>query len=254
MRRPFRVVLVLVLFAMPGCDGEADAGGRTEIVVFAAASLAPAFARLGDGFETANPGARVTFNFGPSDGLAEQIASEGTADVFASASQRWMDEVEASVGALHRFDFARNSLVVITPAANPAGIRTLEDLAAPGIQVVLAAEGVPAGDYAREALADAGALEAVLANVVSNEEDVAAVVARVEAGEADAGIAYASDSSPAAGRDVLAIPIPGDVVATYPIAMIAGTQRPELARAFVHHVISAEGLATLERFGFLPPP
>ena len=135
----------------------------------------------------------MTFNFGSSGDLAASIESEGTADVFASASGTYMDEVSDKVGVTGRADFVQNKLVIITPPDNPANITSLEDLANPGVQVVLAAEGVPVGDYARQALDSAGLTDAVLANVVSNEEDDASVVAKITAGEADAAIVYVSD-------------------------------------------------------------
>jgi molybdate transport system substrate-binding protein len=119
---------------------------------------------------------------------------------------------------------------------------------------VLAAEGVPAGDYAREVLANAGIADEAEANVVSNEEDNAAVVAKIVASEADAAIVYESDVSAAAGNDVAAVEIPDDVnvVATYPIAVVEGSANAELAAAFVRYVLGPAGQAALEDYGFLP--
>jgi molybdate transport system substrate-binding protein len=209
---------------------------------------------MGTDFEAANPGTIVTFNFGPSDGLAGQIASEGTADVFASASATWMDAAAKDPGVSDRTDFVKNRLVIITPPDDPAGVSSIDDLANPGVQLVLAAEGVPVGDYAREALDSAGIQKDALANVVSNEEDDASVVAKVSAGEADAGIVYTSDVSGAAGNDVRAVPVAANVnvIATYPIAVVTGSQNADLASAFVTYVTGTEGQATLETFGFEP--
>jgi molybdate transport system substrate-binding protein len=249
-----RLVLGLALLALvlPACGGEE---GPRELTVFAASSLGAAFDELGTAFEAQHEGVTVTFNLGPSDGLAAQIASEGTADVFASASQTWMDAVAQDPGVDGRVDVATNRLVVVTPPDDPAGVATIEDLAEPGVQVVLAAEGVPVGDYAREALENAGIADAVLANVVSNEEDNASVVAKVAAGEADAAIVYTSDVSAAAANDVRAVEIPADVnvVASYPIATVVGTERGDLATAFVDLVTSDEGQAILRAYGFGPP-
>lgn len=223
-----------------------------ELTVFAAASLTEAFREIAGDFELASEGVDITLNTGPSDGLAAQIRSEGTADVFASASQDWMDAVVRSPGVLSLEDFARNRLIVIMPPDNPAGIDTFADLALPGVQLILAAEGVPAGDYARAALRNADILDPALANVVSNEEDVSSVVAKVAAGEADAGIAYVSDVSVAANNDLASVEIPDDVnvVATYPIAIVAGTEEPELARDFIGWLSTAQGKAVLEDYGF----
>ena len=197
----------------------------------------------------------MTFNFGPSDGLAGQIESEGTADVFASASATWMDDVQDKVGVTDRADFAKNRLVVITPSDNAANVRSLADLGRAGVLVVLAAEGVPVGDYARQALDAAGISNDVEANVVSNEQDDASVVSKITAGEADAAIVYSSDVTDQVAPDVTAIEIPDDVnvIATYPIAVVEGAAQPDLAAAFVAYVIGQEGQATLAQFGFLPP-
>jgi molybdate transport system substrate-binding protein len=241
-----------------GCSEDATtsppAADAEEVTVFAASSLTGAFEEIATGFETANPGTGVLFNFGPSDGLAAQIQSEGVADVFASASQSWMDEVEDDPGVEGRIDFVTNRLVLVTPPDNPAAIESLEDLTTPGVQLVLAAEGVPVGDYSREMLANAGIANEALANVVSNEADNASVVAKVEAGEADAAIVYTSDVSEAAGTDLTAFEIPDDVnvIATYPIAVVVGGQS-ELGRAFVDHVLGSEGQAVLQEFGFGAP-
>jgi molybdate transport system substrate-binding protein len=247
----------LVLAACGSADGGGSNGDEgVELVVFAASSLTDAFTQIGNDFEAANGGVTVTFNVGSSGDLAAQIASEGTADVFASASQSYMDDLASDPGVSGRVDFVRNELVVITPPDNPADVRSFEDLGTPGVQVVLAAEGVPVGDYAREALDGAGISEAVMANVVSNEEDNASVVAKIVSGEADAAIVYASDVTSEVAPDVVAVEIPDDVnvIATYPIAVVAGTAHADLAQAFVDHVTGPEGQATLADFGFLPLP
>jgi molybdate transport system substrate-binding protein len=242
----------------PG-DGDNSSSASTpavELTVFAASSLTAAFTQMGTDLEAANTGTTVTFNFGSSGDLAASIESERTADVFASASGTYMDEVSDKVGVTGRADFVQNKLVVITPPDNPANITSLEDLAEPGVQVVLAAEGVPVGDYARKALETADLTDAVLANVVSNEEDDASVVAKITAGEADAAIVYVSDVTSAVAPQVNAVAIPDDVnvIATYPIAVVTGTSNTETAQAFVDYVTGSEGQATLAEFGFLPPP
>jgi molybdate transport system substrate-binding protein len=223
-----------------------------ELTVFAASSLGDAFTEIGGAFEETNPGTSVIFNFGPSDGLAGQIQSEGSADVFASASGTWMDAVAEEPGVEGRTDFVTNRLVVITPTDNPAGVASIDDLANPGLQLVLAAPGVPVGDYSRESLDAVGILADAEANVVSNEEDNASVVAKIVAGEGDAAIVYESDVSQAAGNDVTSIEIADDVnvIATYPIATVVGAAHPDQAAAFVAYVTGPEGRATLERFGF----
>lgn len=238
-----------------GASGSAS-GATTELTVFAASSLTAAFTQIGSDFEAANPGTTVTFNFGSSGDLASTIESEGTADVFASASGTYMDDVSDKVGVADRADFVQNKLVVITPPDNPANIASLQDLATPGVQVVLAAEGVPVGDYARQALDTAGIKSDVLANVVSNEEDDASVVAKIIAGEADAAIVYVSDVTSAVAPQVAAVNIPDafNVIATYPIGVLSTSTHADLAHAFVKYVTAGTGATTLSDFGFLPPP
>ena len=259
------VIAVCAVVGLAGCSDDtpsaaggstsSDAAQATELTVFAGSSLTTAFESLAADFEAEHPGVTVTFNFGPSDGLAAQIGSEGGADVFASASQTWMDDVEDTTGVTGRADFVTNELVVITPPDDPAGISSLEDLGAEGVQVVLAAEGVPVGDYARESLQSARIDDAVLENVVSNAEDDAAVVATITSGEADAGIVYASDITADVAPEVRAIEIPDDVnvTATYPIAVVQDAADAELAQVWVDFVTTGEGQERLvSEFGFLP--
>jgi molybdate transport system substrate-binding protein len=258
------ILALSLALSMVACSSD-DGGGSgtttpteaapTELTVFAASSLTAVFQdRIGPDFEAAHPGTTVTFNLGASDTLAGQIQSEGTADVFASASGTWMDAVEKDPGVTDRSDFVRNRLVIITPPDNPADITSIDDLATPGVQLVLAAKGVPVGDYAREALDNAGIASQAEDNVVSNEEDNASVVAKIVAGEADAAIVYESDVSTAAGNDVNAVTIPKDVnvIATYPIAVVDGAPNADLASEFVDYVTGTEGQASLEEYGFEP--
>ena len=265
MKRLFAALLATTLLMAACSDGDgrsedtsasaAAPAETTELTVFAASSLTAVFQdAIGPAFEDANPGVTVSFNVGASDALAGQIQSEGTADVFASASGTWMDEVEKDPGVSDRTDFAMNRLVIITPPDNPADIQSVDDLATPGVQLVLAAEGVPVGDYAREALDNAGILEGALDNVVSNEEDNASVVGKITASEADAAIVYTSDVSDAAGNDVNAVTIPEDVnvIATYPIAVVEGALNAAVAADFVAYVASSDGQATLKEYGFEP--
>ncbi len=255
MREGRLIIALILVLAACSSGGTTEPAETTELTVFAAASLTDVFGEeIGPAFEEAHEGTTVVFNFAASDALAEQIQSEGTADVFASASGTWMEAVQDDPGVVDRTDFVQNRLVIITPPDDPAGIASIEDLANDGVQLVLAAEGVPVGDYAREALANAGVAEEAEANVVSNEEDNAAVVAKIVAGEGDAAIVYESDISEAAANDVVSVEIPDDVnvIATYPIAGVEGADDADLAASFVEYVLSTDGQAALERHGFQP--
>lgn len=251
-----RPLLALAIAAMlvAGCTGDDGCRSERSVTVLAAASLTDAFEAIGERFEHADRCVDVRFSFGPSDGLAVQIVEGAAADVFASASHSWMDVVASDgPGIEARRDFARNSLVVITPADDATTVTSLDDLAKDGVSLVLAAEGVPAGDYARGILADARILAGASANVVSNEEDVKGVVQKVLLGEADAGIVYRTDVTEEVRSQVRTVEIPEDVnvIATYPIAVVASTENPDQAGAFVDFVLG-DGQEILRSFGFLP--
>ena len=252
-----RAAVLLVLASIVGaCSSSSPSGASaapTRLTVFAASSLTKAFTQIGEDFHTVFPDVTVTFDFGSSTDLASQIQSEGTADVFASASDAAMDTVQSDPGISDRTKFATNELVIITPPDDPAGIGSIDDLTKPGVKLVLGAEGVPVGDYAREALKNAGIEQEALANVVSNEEDDASVVAKVTSGEADAAIVYTSDVA-AVGDTVRSVEIPNDVnvVAVYPIAAVDGSAYPDQARSFVDYVGGTEGQDVLKQFGFGP--
>src|SRR6266540_2943795 len=190
------------MLLLVGSDGGAASSGATALHVFAAASLAEAFEQIAREFERAHPEARVQLNLAGSQQLATQIEQGAAADVFASADRRWMDYlVERGRVAGEPAVFARNRLVVIVPRTKPARIGRLQDLARPGVKLVLGAEAVPVGKYSREVLQNLSRSEAfdaafarrVLANVVSEEENVKSVVGKVQLGEADAGLCYRSD-------------------------------------------------------------
>jgi len=248
-----RTALLVAVMLVAGACGSGKPAAPESITVFGAASLTEAFTQVAADFEGQN-GTHVRLSFGPSDGLATQIQEGAPVDVFASASPRWMDVVEGGPGVMDRADFARNILVVITPADDPAGIHSLDDLARPGIKLVLAAEGVPVGDYAREMLANAGIAGEALANVVSNEDDVKGVVQKVALGEADAGIVYRTDITAAVAADVAEVTIPDDVnvTAVYAIAAIEGAPGAGLGSEFVTYVLGP-GQTVLRHAGFLPP-
>lgn len=234
-----------------------------ELNVFAAASLIEAFNELGRQFEAAHSGVTVVFNFAASNQLAEQINQGAPADVFASANAAQMGAaIEGGrIVSGTQQTFVRNRLVVIYPTDNPAGLAGLQDLAKSGVRVIFAAKEVPVGQYSLDFLdkaAEDAALgrafkDAVLANVVSYEENVRAVLSKVALGEADAGIVYTSDTSGDSAGEVGRIDIPDSLntIATYPIAVVGDSENQELAQAFVELVLSPGGQDMLARFGFI---
>ena len=243
--------LATAALALSACGGDDET--RETITVFAAASLTEAFGELAEAFEAEHPGVTVRLSFAGSATLRTQVLEGAPADVFASASP---DEVAALDGAglvVEERGLATNSLVVAT---TEGGIGAFEELGEPGLRLVLAAEEVPAGRYARESLALADADGAfgpdfarrVLANVRSNEANVRGALAKVELGEADAAIVYASDLR-AAAENIRAVAIPErfQVAAEYRIALLSES---DTARAFVAFATSPEGAAMLARHGF----
>ncbi|MCP4539425.1 MAG: molybdate ABC transporter substrate-binding protein [Chloroflexi bacterium] len=234
-----------------------------SLTVFAAASLTDVFREIGQEFEKTYPGTRVTLNFAGSQQLALQIEQGAQVDLFASANQRYMDRLVAD--GLAATDaptmFARNQMVIILPAENPGRVETLHDLARPDLKLIMAGEHVPVGAYARQVLGNlssdpaygSGYKEAVLANVISNEENVRQVVAKVQLGEADAGIVYCSNVTPALAGKLGEIDIPDrfNVTATYPIAVLKNAPNDDLARQFVQFALGPEGQRILQRWGFI---
>jgi molybdate transport system substrate-binding protein len=226
------------------------ASSGSSITVFAAASLTGSFTTLGKQFEAAHPGTKVTFSFGPSSGLATQITSGAPADVFASASPKNMAQVVDAKAAGTSTNFAKNTMEIAVPPANPAKVAKLADLAKPKVKVVLCAAEVPCGATALTVFSNAK----LKVTPVSNEVDVKSTLTKVELGEADAGVVYVTDVL-AAGDKVKGIEIPADVNASteYPIAALSASRNAATAQAFVDYVLSADGASALTAAGFEKP-
>jgi molybdate transport system substrate-binding protein len=269
MKRPARVfgcaalALALLLAGVLAPAGGAAAAGKSTLRVLAAASLTDAFNELGHQLERQRPGLTVRMSFGGSQQLAAQLEQGAHAEVFASADERWMNDV-ASRGLLagEPVRFVQNRMVVIVPATNPARISRLQDLARGGVKLLLCAEAVPAGHYSREVIRNLGEQPGfdgefayrTLGNLVSEEENVRSVVAKVQLGEADAGFVYRSDVNQKLLRYVKMFEIPeaANVLASYPIATLKAAADPAAAKAFIDLVMSPEGQRLLEHHGFLP--
>lgn len=260
----YPLLLVVVFFTLlAGCaDRSARNSRATTVTVLAAASLTDAFQALAETYERENDEIDVIFNFAGSNQLAAQIAQGAPADVFASADWEQMASVIAGgqIDATAPRVFATNRLVVAYPRGNPAGLRALQDLAQPDTLIVMAAEQVPVGRYslafldkaAADPAFDPGYKRDVLANVVSYEENVRAVLNKVALGEADAGIVYQSDLGGVPGIGYLEIPDSLNSVAEYPIAVLNDAERPDAAAAFVALILSQEGQSILSEYGFGP--
>lgn len=260
---------ILLVCALMACEqrqndahaapGVSPAHPRQTLTVLAAASLADAFREIGTAFEAVHPGVRVEFSFAGSNQLRTQLENGAKGDVFASADRRQMDAAVTS-GVVDRSTvlvFATNRLALILPRHNRAAIASFPDLARPGLKIVVADKAVPVGNYTRLMLekAEPAFAAAFEANVVSREENVAAVVAKVVLGEADAGIAYASDAASRNADKLIVIAVPPEVDqrADYLIAATAHPSDASLAREFLGAVASPAGLAALKKHGYSDP-
>lgn len=235
-----------------GADGDGVAAGDVsgELVVFAAASLTDAFDELSEAFVDANPGVEVVSNYAGSQTLASQINEGAPADVFATANTTQMDAVADAGNLAGEPDiFTSNVLAIAVEVGNPLGIDGLADLTDPDLVLVLTAEEVPVGRYAREAL-DAAGIEVTPASL---EQDVRSALSKVELGEADASIVYASDIVASDRAEGVEVPAEQNVVASYPIAVLAEAPNPAAAEAFVAFVLSDAGEAILTAYGFATP-
>jgi len=228
--------------------------------VLAASSLTDAFADVARGFEQSNPGVRVELGFAGSQVLRTQLEQGADADVFASADPAHAAALESQGLLDPPRPLTRNRLVVVTPSQG-SPVKELPDLAKPFTAIVLAHPAVPAGRYALELLARLGAdgrfgrdyATRVRVNVVSEEPNVRAVLAKVALGEADAGIVYATDAESSPGR-VRTIEIPPElnVVAEYSIGVLRRSAHRALAQAFVDWTLGPDGQAALRHHGFGP--
>jgi len=225
-------------------------GGRHQVTVFAASSLTDAFKAMQKPFAAEHDNYTLTFSFAGSQQLAAQLDQGAHADALATADRETMQRVPARGPHRPPVVFAENTLVIAVGHGNPNGVRTLADLGRPGLRVVLADPAVPAGRYAHDALAKAN----VTVHPVSLEDNVEGVVTKVALGEADAGIAYATDTTAARGVDGVQIPEAENVRAEYlATAVPFGDQRTG-GEDFVAFLLSARGQSILHRFGFLRAP
>ena len=253
MRRMAGVALVATV-ALSGCASESptqtDAALSGTVTVFAAASLTEAFGEIATEFEAENSGVDVVMSFGGSSTLAEQIVQGAPIDVFAAANTETMKTVVDASLATEQTVFVTNTLEIVVPAGNPAGIMSLADLSRPELVIALCAPEVPCGAATEQAFAAAG----LTAAPDTLEQDVRAVLTKVRLGEVDAGIVYRTDVK-TAGGDVIGIPFDQavDVVNEYPIASLKDAPNPTAAAAFVRFVLSDAARHVFDKAGFGVP-
>ncbi|QWF81659.1 molybdate ABC transporter substrate-binding protein [Amycolatopsis sp. CA-230715] len=246
--RKLTALLAATALMATACGSDAGSGGAKTLTVFAAASLTESFGALEKKFEAAHAGVDVKLSYDGSSKLAQQINEGAKADVFASADQPNMDKVVKA----GRVDgqpkvFATNKLTIAVPPGNPKGIKTFADLAKPGLKVIVCAPQVPCGSAEKKVEKATG----VAVKAVSEEQDVKAVKAKVQSGDADAGLVYVSDVVSAGGKiDKVDFPEAASAINSYPIAVVKDAPQADLARQFLDLVFGPEGKQELEKVGF----
>jgi molybdate transport system substrate-binding protein len=232
-------VAVLALFA-----ARAHASTKSGLTVYAAASLTDVFPAI-DSSEK--------YSFGGSNTLAAQITQGAPADVFASANTTLPQQLYTKGLCSKPVVFTRNTLVIVVPTSNPAGIKSIYDLTKPGVKLDIAGSGVPVGSYTLQVLKNMNLTAAVLKNVVSQETDVREVLAKVALGEADAGFVYSTDAKTVPGKvKVIKVPAWAQPKVQYGICVVMASQNKAAAQTFVNLVMSKAGQAKLLAYGFLP--
>lgn len=252
MRRVGLPAVFLATALVVGLTGCHSSPSRDRaLVVFAAASLNPAFTQIAERFRADNPGVDVKINFGGSSDLAAQLTQGATADVFASADAAQMDKVaKAGLPAADPATFAANTLVIVTAPGNPKHVQSFADLAAPGLHVVVCQRPVPCG----AATARVAEISGVRLHPVSEEPSVTDALNKVTSGQADAALVYVTDALDA-GSKVATVRIPeaARAVNTYSVAVLKNASQPALARKFAATVTGQAGQQILDRAGFVKP-
>lgn len=234
-----------------------------QLTVLGASSLTNVLTDLADAYQHAHPDVTFALSFDASSALRARIEAGGTADVFASADTSNPAALASAGQTLGSpVVFAANELALVVPSGNPAHVATPYDLARPGVRIVAAGPNVPITKYVTRLIsnlqayrgAQAGLPAAIEANTVSREDNVRAVLAKVELGEADAGFVYATDARADAKVAVIPIPPSTNVATSYAAVALSSSVNPAPAKAFVAWLAGPDARTILAKYGFLPPP
>jgi molybdate transport system substrate-binding protein len=250
------LALAMLLGSLPGAVPAAVA---QEVTLTVAISMKDGVEELGRGFMSRRAGVKLTYNFGSSGELQKQIEAGAPVDLFVSAAQRQMDELDQKslIVRPSRRVFARNVLTVIKPADSRLDLAKASDLLDARVARIVIGnpKTVPVGQYAEESLRALGLWDKLQPKLVF-AENVRQALDYVARGEVDAGFVYTTDAAIRADRVKEAFR-PGEETyrpVVYPAAVVAGAKQPALAQAFIDLLASAEGQAVLARLGFQPPP
>jgi molybdate transport system substrate-binding protein len=240
----------------------ATSAAPAALTIYGAASLKGVLDKVKAAYETANPGTTLTISTDSSAALETQIEQGAPADVFLSADTTNPKKlVDKGLAAGDAATFAGNKLTIIVPTANPAGIKTPSDIAKTGVKVIAAGDEVPITKYATQLVANL-AKEAgyptdfvakYTANIASKEDNVKAIVAKIELGEGDAGIVFVTDARASTKVTAVDVPDTADVTATYAGVVVKASRNAAAAQAFLTWFAGPDGQAILSTFGFLPP-
>nr|WP_321260610.1 molybdate ABC transporter substrate-binding protein [uncultured Pseudodesulfovibrio sp.] len=249
-------IFASIVFSLFLVAGTVTGAMAQELIVSAAASLTDAFSDIEPAFEAAHPGVDVVMNFASSGALYRQIEQGAPADVYASANPKWMKKA-VDKGFVNKTDakvFARNSLVLATPADNPAGVKTLNDLTGSAVKSVGIGtpETVPAGQYAKGALTAQNLYKKLTPKMIFGES-VRQILDYLSRDEIDCGFVYRTDAVKAGKKVTIIEEIPLEKPVTYPISVLKQSSEQDIAKAFVEFVRSDAGASLLEGRGFKRP-
>ena len=240
------VALLAAATAVAATPVKKPAKPLPPITVFAAASLTDVFPAIDS---------RQDYSFAGSNTLATQITNGAPADVFASANTTIPDMLYAQGLVEKPVAFTRNTLVIVVPKSNPAAINDIYDLTKPGVSIDIANPSVPVGGYTQTILNNMNLTARIMANVVSQEDDVRSVLTKIALGQVDAGFVYATDAKTVPGQiKVIRVPAWAQPKVTYAMAVVTKSPNQAAAQAFVKEVLSKAGQAKLQAYGFLPLP
>jgi molybdate transport system substrate-binding protein len=269
VRRAPAAALLLATVLLGACAGSpattspAPSASPVDLTVFGAASLKGVLADAKAAYEAATPGVALTVSTDSSATLATQIEQGAPADVFLSADTKNPQRlVDGGFATGTPVAFAGNTLAVIVPLGNPAGITTPADLARPGVKVIAAGDAVPITTYANQLVTNlakqpgyaAGFAAAYAANTASREDNVKSVVTKIELGEGDAAIVYVTDAAASKAVKTIAVPDAANVPATYSGVVVKASAQQAAAKAFLAWIAGPAGRAILGKSGFLPAP
>jgi molybdate transport system substrate-binding protein len=267
-------LISVLLFMLAACSGggaspsastaavsSAPSAAAVELTIFGAASLKSALDKAKTAYEASHPGTTLTVSTDSSTALETQIEQGAPADVFLSADQTNPKKLVDKTLADAPVTFARNNLTVIVPTDNPGNVVGATDVGRPGVKVIAAGDKVPITRYATQLVANlskgvddpAAFVAAYAKNIVSKEDNVAAVVSKIELGEGDAAIVYVTDAKASTKVATIDVPADANVPATYDGVVIKASKNPAAAKAFLDWFAGPDGQAILGGLGFLPP-